>query len=349
MAGTSLAVVALSELRNGQEAECFALLARKEMGTDKNGNPFVRCYFRDRRVTLVAPLWASDGIRVQAEAWAEGEAYRIHVRGETKPSYGLQLKLYDARPVRPEDAADGLDYAELVESTSRPPEQMFQTIHDLIDKYIDEPHLNQLVRQILSDNAAEFKRMQAAQTMHHSITGGLLEHVWSLTRICAFLADHYAKYYDELNPPLNRGIVIAVAILHDIGKLRELEYHPVEAKYTKLGCLVGHVVMGRDMVREAALKIEGFPEETLVQLDHAILAHHGKREFGAPILPLTIEAILFSMADDLDAKMNSAVRARLRSTTSDEFTDKVYNLDNRRIYKGIPLERPAGSDVVPEA
>ena len=129
---------------------------------------------------------------------------------------------------------------------------------------------------------------------------------------------------------------MAAAILHDIGKLRELDYHPVEAKYTKEGQLIGHVMIGRDLVRDAARKIEGFPLETLLLLEHAILAHHGKREFGAPIVPLTLEALLVSYVDDLDAKMNIAARHRLLSSTDGEFTDKVYALDNRRFYKGIP-------------
>ncbi len=103
-----------------------------------------------------------------------------------------------------------------------------------------------------------------------------------MTRIASFLADHYSKYYDELNPPLNRGVIIAATILHDIGKLRKLEYHPVEAKYTKEGRLIGHILMGRDIVREAASRIDGFPEELLLLLEHAILAHHGKLEFGSP-------------------------------------------------------------------
>ena len=133
---------------------------------------------------------------------------------------------------------------------------------------------------------------------------------------------------------------MAAAILHDIGKLRELDYHPVEAKYTKEGQLIGHVLIGRDLVREAARKIDGFPEETLLLLEHAILAHHGKREFGAPIVPLTLEALLVSYVDDLDAKMNIAARDRLLSHTDGEFTDKVYALDNRRFYKGIPGEPP---------
>ena len=133
-------------------------------------------------------------------------------------------------------------------------------------------------------------------------------------------------------------MIVAATILHDIGKLRELEYHPVEAKYTKEGCLIGHVLMGRDLVRDAARKIEGFPEETLLLLEHAILAHHGKREFGAPIVPQTLEALLVSFVDDLDAKMNIAARERLTRTTDGEFTDKVFALDNRRFYKGIPAE-----------
>ena len=183
-----------------------------------------------------------------------------------------------------------------------------------------------------------FKKMPAAQSFHHSYTAGLLEHVWSMTRIASFLADHYAKYYDQLNPPLNRGVVIAATILHDIGKLRELEYHPVEAKYTKEGCLIGHILMGRDMIREAAGRIEGFPEETLLLLEHAILAHHGKREFGSPVLPQTMEALLVSYIDELDAKMNSVARERMRPETTDGFTDRIFALDNRRFYKGIPEE-----------
>src|SRR5262249_15540464 len=144
------------------------------------------------------------------------------------------------------------------------------------------------------------------------------------------------KYYDKLDPPLNRGVVIAATILHDIGKLRELEYHPVEARYTKEGRLIGHILMGRDMVREAAHRINGFPEDMLLRLEHAILAHHGKREFGAPVLPQTLEALLVSHIDDLDAKMNIAANVLMKAGMADGFTDRVYALDNRQFYKGLP-------------
>src|SRR5262249_53372747 len=155
----------------------------------------------------------------------------------------------------------------------------------------------------------------------------LIEHIWSMTRIARFLAEHYGAYYNQLDPPLNRSMILAATILHDIGKLRELAYQGVEAKYTKEGRLIGHVLMGRDMVREAASRIEGFPVETLLLLEHAILAHHGRREFGAPVIPLTLEALIVSYVDDLDAKMNVVAEKLLHGGSDGDFTEKLYALD----------------------
>jgi 3'-5' exoribonuclease len=347
MAGTETAVVKLSELEHGQEAVCFAALVKKERGTDKHGKPFLKCHFRDKRVTLVAPFWSGNALREVAENWVDGEAYRLHVRGDRNIRYGMQIDVLDGRPAQEEDKAEGYLFGDLVESSDYDPEWLFKRVHELIDRSIDEPRLKLLVCNLLHENAALFKKMPAAQNFHHSYTAGLLEHVWSMARIAAFLAEHYAKYYKDLDPPLNKGVIMAATILHDIGKLRELKYDPVEARYTKEGQLIGHVQIGRDMVREAAGKIEGFPPEILMLLEHAILAHHGKREFGAPIVPLTLEALLVSYIDDLDAKMNIAARERLFSTTDSEFTDKVFALENRRFYKGIPTEGPGDDDRPP--
>ena len=331
-------VVRLSDLTDGQEAQCFAALVRKVRGTTYKNESFLKCYFRDKYVTLEAPVWGDSRFLKQAETWGEGLAYRLYVRASVKPRYGLQIEIINIRPAVEADVVDGYNFFELVESSDRDPEELLAKIRGFVDKCIDEAPLKRLVIALLDENADLFKKMPAAQNFHHSYTAGLIEHVWSMTRVAQFLADHYAKYYHNLNPPLNKGVVVAATVLHDIGKLRELDYHPVEAKYTTEGCLIGHVLMGRDMVREAARKIEGFPEETLLQLEHAILAHHGKKEFGAPILPQTIEALLVSYIDVLDAKMNAAAQHRIRSKTDGAFTDKVYALDNQRLYKGIPLE-----------
>lgn len=337
MAGTDTAVVRLSELAHGQEAVCFAALVRKETGTDKHGKPFIKCHFRDKWTSVVAPLWWGNALLAEAEEWQECIGYRLRAKGDWKVKYGLQLEILEIRPAQDEDRADGYDFRDLFESSDYDPDELFQKLIGFVHRWIGDLPLRQLVESLLLEHADLFKKMPAAQNFHHSYTAGLIEHVWSMTRVAGFLADHYAQYYRGLNPPLNKGVIIAATILHDIGKLRELDYHPIETKYTKEGCLIGHVLIGRDLARDAARKIEGFPEETLLLLEHAILAHHGKRDFGAPIVPQTLEALLVSYVDDLDAKMNIAARERLLSNTEGDFTNKVFALDNRRFYKGVPV------------
>ena len=337
MMGTEPVVIRLSDLVNDQEAVCYAALVRKTKGMTKSNQPYMRCVFRDSRTTVEAPLWSDSRFLKEADSWSEGSPYRLQVRGKYDIRYGMQIEILGIRPATDDDAVHGFDFADLYESSRYPADDLYRKIRDIIERCIDQAPLRQLVENLLDEHQSLFKKMPAAQGIHHSYNGGLLEHVWSMTRVASFLADHYAKYYDGLNPPLNRGVVIAATILHDIGKLRELEYHPVEAKYTKEGYLIGHILMGRDMIREAAARIEGFPAETLILLEHAILAHHGRREFGSPVLPQTMEALLVSYIDELDAKMNSVARERMSSQTADSFTDKIFALDNRRFYKGIPL------------
>lgn len=336
-------ITRLSDLVDGQEATCFAVLVKKTRGITRSNQPFVKCLFRDKRAKVEAPLWSDHALLHESESWVEGGALRIQVRGRFDLRFGMQADLLAVRPVTEQDARDGYDFDDLVEDGQIPADELFRKLQTLIDSHIDSPPLRQLVETILAEQHDLFMKMPAAQSFHHSYTSGLLEHVWSMTRIGYFLAEHYAKYYDNLDPPINRSIVMAATILHDIGKLRELAYHPVEARYTTEGRLISHIIIGRDMVREAAQRIDGFPKELLLRLEHAILAHHGKREFGAPVLPQTIEALLVSYIDDLDAKMNIAARTLLRPGNSDGFTDKIYALDNRQLYRGLPEESPPGT------
>jgi 3'-5' exoribonuclease len=343
MLASGTAVVKLSELVDGQEAVCFAALLKKTRGTTKANQPYLRCLFRDKRTVLETPLWHDHRFFEEASAWTEGAAYRLHVHARYDLRFGLQLDILGARLATEADARDGFDFFDLVPSSKFTPEELQKTIHQLVERYVEHPALRSLVQGMLNENAYLFARMPAAQNFHHSYTAGLLEHVWSMTRIACFLADHYAKYYEELNPPLNRGLLVAATILHDIGKLRELEYHPLEARYTKEGSLIGHVLIGRDMVREAARKIPGFPDELLLLLEHAIVAHHGKREFGAPVPPLTLEALIVSYIDELDAKVNIVARQSVDPQSPDPFTDRIHALDNRRFYKGMPDEPRAST------
>jgi 3'-5' exoribonuclease len=338
MASNGTVVIKLSDLVDGQEAVCFAALVKKTRGMTKANKPFLKCLFRDKRVELESALWNDSHFFREADSWVEGQAYRLQVHGRHDLRYGMQFDLLSIRPATEEDARDGFDFFDLVPSSKIPPEELLQKLRVLIVRSIDHPALRTLVENVLNEHAALFSRMPAAQNIHHSYTAGLLEHVWSMTRIAAFLGEHYGKYYSELTPPLNRDLIVAATILHDIGKLRELEYHPVEAKYTTLGHLIGHILLGRDMVREAARKIEGFPDELLLQLEHAILAHHGKREFGSPVLPQTLEALIVSYIDEMDAKVNMVACKRIDSQDDEIFTERIYGLDNRRFYKGLPQE-----------
>jgi 3'-5' exoribonuclease len=336
MATVGTVVSKLSDLVDGQEAVCFAALVRKSRGVTKSNKPYLKCVFRDKRVEVESALWHDSRCYSEADTWLEGSAYRLHVQCRHDVRFGLQLDILSARPASDADSSDGYDFFDLVPSSKFAPEDLFKRLERLIERSIDQPQLRTLVCAVLEENRSLFLRMPAAQNMHHSYTSGLLEHVWSMTRIAVFLAEHYGQYYDELDPPLNRGLIVAATVLHDIGKLRELAYHPVEARYTTEGTLIGHVLMGRDMVREAAARIDGFPPELLLCLEHAILAHHGKREFGAPVAPATLEALIVSFVDDLDAKVNMVAHKAIDPQHNEAFTEKIFALENRRFYRGIP-------------
>ncbi len=344
-----LDVIHLRDFQDGQEAECFALLVSKEKGTTKKNEPFVKCHFQAGETRVEAPLWADNRFLKKSEQWVDGVPYRIRARAQQNPRYGLQLQIIDLRVAGgPEDVADGFELNELVTRSRFPVGDRRAKILELANNYIKCPKLAELVRRVLDSNEDLLERMPAAMTMHHDFTGGLVEHLWSVTRVAAVLASHYDRYYGaELDPPLNIGVIVAAAILHDIGKLKELEYHPVEARYSTEGHLIGHILLGRDLVRDTAKEIPDFPTETLLLLEHAILAHHGKTEFGSPKTPATLEAMILHYADELDAKFNAVAKAMRAADPDTPFTAKVWAVENQRFYRGMPTQLPPADDEPP--
>ena len=141
-----------------------------------------------------------------------------------------------------------------------------------------------------------FAKHSAAKTVHHSFVGGLLEHTVSVTRFAAFIADAY--------PAINRDLLITAALLHDIGKTKELSFFPMN-EYTDDGQMLGHIVIGAEMIHDKASRIEGFPELLETELKHCILAHHGEYEYGSPKKPSLIEALALNLVDNLDAKLET--------------------------------------------
>jgi 3'-5' exoribonuclease len=321
-------VIPLGELRAGQEAVCFAVLLRKDPGDTGRRQPALRCQFGDRTARLDAPIWATSPILAEARAWEQGQAYRLRVKAEDRKPYGIQLWIHDARPATEADAEEGYEPARLVETSEFDPRERLERIREHVGKQISDEKLRRLVLELLETHAEALVPLPAAKNIHHATRGGFLEHVASVTRLAVTIAKHYEQYYGDRFPVISRDVLIAGAVLHDIWKVHELEQRGLATEYSIKGKLVGHIVMGRDMVREAASRIEGFPEEVLLRLEHAILAHHGKTEFGAPVLPMTLEAFVLSRIDDLDAKVNAIVEASAKRIPGQPFTDKVYALDN---------------------
>lgn len=146
----------------------------------------------------------------------------------------------------------------------------------------------------------EFKAHSAAKSVHHGFVGGLLEHTLSVVQLCDFFAGHY--------PALNRDLLLSAAMFHDIGKTRELSNFP-ENDYTDAGQLLGHIVIGSQMVMSRIEKMPAFPQKLEAELVHCILAHHGELEYGSPKKPALLEAMALNFADNTDAKMETMLEA----------------------------------------
>ncbi|MGQ9504467.1 MAG: 3'-5' exoribonuclease YhaM family protein [Thermogutta sp.] len=294
---------ALSELVTDEESDTFALLSSKEQSTTRDGKPYWMVTFRDARIEFTFPIWC-DSIWADAcrEQWTVGVFYKIRaVRRDTK--YGPQLEIRRIREVVEQDRGDGFDPMMCLPQSRFPPEELFSRLEALIQTEIkDEPVLN-LVRKILTENRPSLLTLPAARSHHHAYVGGWLEHTLSVTETCVFLADKYIKLYPDMDPPLDRDLVIAGAVLHDIGKLRELEYNTTTTEYSAEGTLLGHIVLGRDFIREFAHDV-GLTREQQLRLEHLIIAHQRLPEWGSPRPPMTPEALIVHFADDLDAKFH---------------------------------------------
>jgi 3'-5' exoribonuclease len=239
-----------------------------------------------------------------------------------------QLTVLEARPASEEDRMFGYDPADFEATTRFDVEALFSELLDFAKKIGDEA-LRKLVLAILWKHESEIKAHPAAIKNHHAFKGGYLEHVVSVTRTGEYLANKYAEYYSELSPPLNKDLILAGCILHDVGKVYELEVREEGTAYTVPGTLIGHVLIGRDMVREAAGAIESLSPELLMLLEHVIIAHHGQQIFDSPKVPMIPEAMLVHYADEMDAKMNMYVAAVTEEGLEGPFTNWNRALDRK--------------------
>ncbi len=318
----------ISHLKEGAAVQQYFLVRQAESRTDKSGKPFLSLVLGDKSGAMVARVW-SDVVAKCPGPFAPGD--HVGVQGKVE-SYKGELQL-NVRYINTVEALRdlGRDLQEydpdlLYQATPYDRQELWQELWQLAESQI-RPPLRQLVLKVLDRYRDDFLVCPAARLYHHPYLGGLLEHTW-------FVARHALASLD-IYPDLNRDLVLAGAILHDLGKIKELA-NPPAPEPTVAGRLLGHIVLGWDMVRSEAQGLEFSDPTLLLQLEHIILSHHGAVEFGSPILPKTREALLVYFLDDLDAKLKMMSQHLESDTGYGDFTSYNRALQ-RNLYKGAPL------------
>jgi 3'-5' exoribonuclease len=280
----------IKDIRENERLIEHYLVKRKEARESKAGKHFLSLKLADKTGSLDGKIW---DMTSHIAPFDEGEM--VKVDGTVTLFNGeFQLKITKLRRSMEGEYAP----ADYVPTTDKDIDEMFARLTALV-KSVENAHLNALLENILLKDEGRtemLKTHSAAKGMHHAFLGGLLEHTLSVAEICDTLAARY-KYVD-------RDVLLTGALLHDIGKIYELSPMPVN-EYTDDGQLLGHIIMGVELVTAQAAKIEGFPHELLSLVKHMLLSHHGELEFGSPKLPLTPEAMLLHFADNIDAKLTA--------------------------------------------
>lgn len=292
----------------------FFLCVRKETRTGRTGAEFLEIVLQDASGEIRAKVFQEvDTVKQEFDA-----AEFVKVQGRSNLYQGrLELILDRIRRVmREKDTADGFREEDCIRCAPRPVDEMWAELIGRIDS-VQDPALRALLHSIVDRNADRLRVWPAARMVHHAYRSGLLEHILKIMDVVLFLADRYGA---------RRDLLIAGALLHDIGKLRELSYD-MTTEYTVEGNLVGHIVIGARMLHEAAADFPEVPEETLVEIEHLILSHHGELELGSPVKPMTVEAFLLASVDDLDAKLHQIHRHLDEDDSPGRFTTLNRRLD----------------------
>ena len=281
----------IETLREGERIAGVYLCKFCQQALTKNGKAYLNVILQDRTGTIDAKVWDPNSQGIDD---FEALDY-IDVMGDvTSFMNALQVNVKRVRKAR-EGEYDPKDYLPV---SSKDIEQMYEDLKKYIAK-IQNPYLQELTASYYlrdEDFIRRFKFQSAAKTVHHGFVGGLLEHTLSVTKMCDYFADNY--------PILNRDLLLTAAIFHDIGKTEELTAFP-ENDYTDAGQLLGHIMIGAEMVGERIRQIPDFPVKLGNELKHCILAHHGELEYGSPKKPALAEALALNFADNADAKLET--------------------------------------------
>lgn len=320
--------------REGDSVIAFVLVSKREVRQDKSGRDYLDLELADATGSIVGKAW-SDSKALQ-RPFAQHDFVKI--KGQVRAFRDhLQFNLDDCRQVVESDRADGFDETKLVPSTKEDLDDLWARLVRLLDT-IERPILRRLADETLAVWGERLRTHPAAKSIHHAYRGGLLEHEVSMAELASLVAGHY--------PELDRDLLLLGVLFHDLGKTLELGAMP-RNDYTLEGRLVGHVVIGRDLLRERCAAIPGFPADLQLQLEHLVLSHQGTREFGAVVEPMTPEAQALHFIDDLDSKMNQLRQARAKGPPLQwmhALRRYVYFLPADEAPPPPPLAQPEGAE-----
>jgi 3'-5' exoribonuclease len=300
------------QLQPEQVVTSFFLISSKEVRTgQKSGKPYLQLELRDRTGAIDARIFQN--IDAAAESARLDEV--VKVKGRVDEWQGKKQLIIDQIRVA---TPDEFELGDFLPHTKRDINELWAELQAVVAER-SNPWIRSLLEDALGDPeiAERMKRAPAGKKMHHAFIGGLLEHVVSLCNLCRRVAPQY--------PEIDGDLLIAGAILHDIGKLDELSYER-SFGYTTEGQLLGHIVIGLALVEKKMAAVEGFPAELKLLIQHMILSHHGKEEFGSPKLPSFPEALMLHYLDDLDSKLATMRESFEAETGETEWTAKNWSL-----------------------
>lgn len=277
--------------REGMHVSDVYLCKQKQIALTKAGKEYGNLVLQDKTGTIDSKIWdlgspgignfeTMDYVYVEADVTVFQGTNQLNVKRVRKADEG-EYNPGDYLPVSSKDIG-----------------QMYEEFLAVV-RSIQNPYLNKLASSYFVEDrefAKAFRFHSAAKSVHHGFVGGLLEHTLSVVKLC----EYYAGYY----PGINRDLLLTAAMFHDIGKTKELSVFP-ENDYTDDGQLLGHIIIGTEMVGERIRTIPGFPEKLATELKHCILSHHGELEYGSPKKPALLEALALNFADNTDAKMET--------------------------------------------
>lgn len=281
----------IETLREGERVQEVYLCKQKSSAMTKTGKEYENVILQDKTGQLDAKIWDPGSMGIDD---FDALDY-VEVHGDVTVFNGqTQLSIKRARKISETD----VDPTNYLPCTNKNIDEMMMELTKFIAG-VNNPYYKQVLTKLFIDNtefAEAFKKHSAAKSVHHGFIGGLLEHTLSVAKMCDFFAKQY--------PILNRDLLMTSAICHDIGKVYELSDFPMN-DYTDAGQLLGHIVMGSEMLGKIMDSIPDFPTKLKNELKHCILAHHGELEYGSPKKPALIEAMALNLADNADAKIET--------------------------------------------